>query len=116
MAVGLGQLLKTMNRGDYILTQEGQNNLLLRRRLKRLYFRIKQEPKSKNSIDEEEKKYFQQQVVQTLHDFQRRAYRSTVIMEIDFYCNQYNPPAIHTLAKNYLDLLKAPLRELSHFL
>jgi len=101
--------LRTMNRGEYILTQEGQNNLLIRRRLKRLYFRIKHEPKSKNSIDEEEKKCFQQQVVQTLHDFQRRAYRSPVIMEIDFCCNQNNPPAIHTLAKNYLDLLSIPL-------
>jgi len=98
-----------MNRGDYIRTQEGQKNLLFRRRLKRLYFEVKHEPKSKNSIDEEEKKCFQQQVVQTLHDFKRRAYRSPVIMEIYFFCNQDNPPAIHTLAKNYLDLLKTPL-------
>ena len=98
-----------MNRGDYFLTQEGQKNLLSRRRLKHLYFQVKQEPKSKNSIDEEEKKCFQQQVEQTLHDFKRRAYRSPVIMEIYFFCNQNNPPAIHNLAKNYLDLLKTPL-------
>lgn len=98
-----------MNRGDYILTQEGQKNLLFRRRLKRLYFQIKHEPKSKNSIDEKEKKCFQQQVVQTLKDFKRRAYRSPVIMKIDFFCNRNNPPAIHTLAKNYLDLLSIPL-------
>jgi len=98
-----------MNRGDYILTQEGQKNLLFRRRLKRLYFQIKHEPKSKNSIDEEEKKCFQQQVVQTLQDFKRRAYQSPVIMKIDFFCNRNNTPAIHSLAKNYLDLLSIPL-------
>lgn len=106
----VGEGLKTVNRGDYILTQEGQQNLLFRRRLKRLYFQIKQEPKSKNSINEEEKKYFQQQVLQTLQDFKRRAYRSSVIMAIDFHCNQNNPPAIHNLAKNYLDLLSIPLQ------
>ncbi len=106
-----GEEVKTVNRGDYILTQEGQKNLLRRRRLKRLYFQVKHEPKSKNSINKEEKKSFQQQVVQILHDLQRRAYRSHVIMEIDFCCNQNNPPAIHTLAKNYLDLLKTPLSD-----
>jgi len=106
----VGEGLKTVNRGDYILTQEGQQNLLFRRRLKRLYFQIKQEPKSKNSINEEEKKYFQQQVLQTLQDFKRRAYRSSVIMAIDFHCNQNNPPAIHNLTKNYLDLLSIPLQ------
>ena len=95
--------------GDYILTQEGQKNLLFRRRLKRLYFQIKHDPKSKNHIDEEEKKCFQQQIVQTLQDFKRRAYRSPVIMKIDFFCNRNNPPAIHTLAKNYLDLLSIPI-------
>ena len=29
-------------------------------------------------------------------------------MEIYFYCNRNNPPAIHTLTKNYLDLLSIP--------
>lgn len=98
-----------MNRGDYILTQEGQKNLLFKRRLKRLYFQIKQEPKGKKSINEEEQKYFQQQIIHTLQVFKRRAYHSSVIMEIDFLCNQNNPPSIHTLAKNYLDLLSIPL-------
>lgn len=109
MSGGWLEVLRTMNRGDYILTQEGQKNLLYRRRLKRLYFQIKQEPKSKRSINEEEKKYFQQQIVQTLQDFKRSAYRSPVIMEITFYLNQKNPPSIHKLAKNYLDLLQNPV-------
>ncbi len=98
-----------MNRGDYILTQEGQKNLLLHRRLKRLYCQIKQEPKAKKGIDEEEEKLFQQQIIQTLQDFKKRAYRSPVILEVTFCCNQHNPPAIHTLAKNYLDLLSSPV-------
>ena len=102
------EVLRTMNRGDYILTQEGQEILLFRRRLKRLYFKIKQEPKSKRSISEEEKKDFQQQILHILQKFKRKAYRSPVIMEIDFYCDQDNAPAIHSLAKNYLDLLSIP--------
>lgn len=33
-------------------------------------------------------------------------------MELSFICNQSNPPAIHTLAKNYLDLFSKPLKTL----
>lgn len=98
-----------MDRGDYILTQEGQENRLLHRRQNRLYFIIAQQPKGK-SISQDEKTDFQRQVLQTLQDFKKRAYRSNVVMEIDFHCNQKNPPAIHTLAKKYLDLLSTPVQ------
>lgn len=77
--------------------------------MRRLNFAVSHEPKSKNSIRESQKIQFQQQILQELRGFKRRAYRSPVVMEIDFYSNQNDPPAIHTLAKNYLDLLEDPV-------
>lgn len=41
-----------------------------------------------------------------LKEYKRRAFCSPVILQIEFNSYQDNPPAIHTLAKCYLDLLE----------
>ena len=99
-----------MKRLEYFNTQKGQLYLRRKRQMSRLYFlRINQEPKSKNSISTSEKIYFQNEILKVLSKRRRRAYRSPVIVKIDFHSNQDNPPSIHTLAKNYLDLLEDPI-------
>ena len=55
---------------------------------------------------ERDKVWFQQQILSQMKLFGRRAYRSPVALEIDFYSHQNDPPAIHTLTKNYMDLLQ----------
>ncbi len=99
-----------MRRLEYFNTQKGQIYLRRQRQMSRLYFlHIDQEPKSKNSISTSETIYFQNEILKVLNQRTRRAYRSPVIVEIDFYSNQDNPPSIYTLAKNYLDLLEDPI-------
>lgn len=94
---------------EYFNTQKGQIYLRQKRRWSRLHFLIDQEPKSKSGISTSEKIHFQDEVFKDLNQRKKRAYRSPVIVEIDFHSNQDNPPSIHSLAKNYLDLLEDPI-------
>jgi len=98
-----------MRRIEYINSTKGQIHQRFKRRIRRIYLDVKQEPKGKNSISLEEKIAFQQQIINKMKNYKRRYFRSPLILKIDFYCNQDNPPGIHTLAKNYLDLLEKPV-------
>ena len=69
---------------------------------------VDQEPKSK-SIKKEDAIYFQNKVLEALKKRCKRAYNSPIVLQIDFYTSQKTPPGIHSLAKNYLDLLKDPV-------
>ncbi len=95
-----------MRRIEYINSTKGQIHQRFKRRIRRIYLDVKQEPKGKNSISLEEKIAFQQQIINKMKNHKRRYFRSPLILKIDFYCNQDNPRGIHTLAKNYLDLLE----------
>ena len=70
------------------------------------------EPRSKNSISKEEAEAFQRAVLETLTTFKRRYFRSDVAVEFDFFPTANSPPAIHSLPKNYLDLLESPMESL----
>lgn len=98
-----------MRRSEYIVTREGQAHEKFKRSLDKIYLQIQQEPKSKNGISLDEKKEFRERVRQLLKKQKRRAFRSDIILEIDFQTKQDNPPALHTLTKNYLDLLHKPM-------
>ena len=93
-----------MRRSDYIETREGQIHEKLKRSLDVLYLSVNQEPKSKNSITTQEKKDFRESIKKQLNKQKRKAFRGNIILEIDFQTTKDNPPAIQTLAKNYLDL------------
>ncbi len=95
-----------MKKLDYFQTIKGQKYLLHNRKYKKLYFSIDAIPKSKNGISKNEEIEFQEIIVKSLLNYNRRAYRSPIVLEIDFYSSKNNPPAIHTLAKCYLDLLE----------
>jgi hypothetical protein len=99
-----------VRRSEYLATPKGQLSLLRRRRASRFHCSVYQEPKSKTAISLSEKQEFQRVIVSELSELRRRAYRSPVVVEIGFSVSQRNPPAIHTLAKNYLDLLREPVQ------
>lgn len=102
--------ISILNRSYYINTVDGQINLRLRRNLKRILFRFETTKfKTKNSIKTTEKEYFQECVIEVLNNSKKRAFKSDVITEINFFLNQDNPPLIHSLPKNYIDLLIQPI-------
>jgi len=100
-----------MTRTEYLETIEGQSNERMKRWLRKNYLTIQQEPKSKSSITRGEKIFFRKEVKRQLQKRKRRAHIGEIILEIDFYTTQNNPPALHTLCKNYLDLLHKEIEE-----
>lgn len=102
---------KQMKRTEYIETIEGQANERFKRSMKVIVLSIPQEPKSKTSIATAEKVFFRAEVKKQLDSFKRKAYSGPIILEIDFYTTKDNPPALHTLTKNYLDLLHKEMKE-----
>jgi hypothetical protein len=98
-----------MNRIDYINTVEGQVSLRNRRKRNIIYFSLEgQEPKSKNAISDAEKFSFQKSILTVMAARRRRHFKAPVAVEFDFFPTKNDPPAIHTMPKNYLDLLEKP--------
>jgi hypothetical protein len=98
-----------MRRGEYIETRDGQWSRWRQRARQRLDLTVAQTLRGKGSIRESEKLQFQRQVLAVLASRGRRAFRSPVVVDFTFTTNQADPPAIHTLPKNYLDLLQEPV-------
>lgn len=88
---------------NLLKTQNGQRALRYTRSTERVLFSVDQQPKTKKSIRQAEKLDFQNRVLEAMN--RRRAFRSPIVLEFDFHSKQPNPPSIHQLAKNYLDLL-----------
>jgi len=102
-----------MHQKNYLNTVEGQVNLRRRRKRKRLLLNLTNlEPKSKNAISEEEAIAFQTTILTELDKLKKRYFKAPVALELDFFPTKNDPPGIHTLAKNYLDLLQFPLPKL----
>ncbi len=104
-----------MTRSEYLETIEGQYNERSKRKMKIVYLNIEQEPKSKRGISNQEKLFFRQEVKRQLKAMNRRPYGGDIILEIDYFTTQNNPPALHTLSKNYLDLLHKPIPEIDNY-
>lgn len=96
-----------MRTREFLETHRGQAYRRRHRQLRTVHAHIVGEPRSKGGISEAEQRSFQVALVQSLgarHDF-----RGKVALELDFTVTEPNPPAVHTLAKNYLDLLMRPV-------
>ncbi len=104
-----------MTRSEYLETIEGQSYERLKRKIKTVYLDIGQEPKSKKSISKAEKLYFRKEVKNQLKKQNRRPHKGDIILEIDYFTTEDNPPALHTLSKNYLDLLHKPMPEIDKY-
>ena len=99
-----------MKRGEYLDTAEGQVSLRRKRQLKRLQFMLDdQEPRSKKAISQREKVAFQKAILAKMTEQNRRHFRASIAIEFDFFPTQNDPPALHTMPKNYLDLLERPV-------
>lgn len=99
-----------MKKLDYLYrSSQGQYKQFIERFSQILELNIPMEPKSKKSISENDKQLFQYHVYNQMAELNRRAFRSPIIMKINFYSTINNSPHIHTLTKNYLDLLSTPL-------
>lgn len=101
-----------MKKLEYLQTIEGRINARFERSLNIRRICVKQEPKSKNGISNTEKVSFRKEVKEYLKKSKKRAHRGDIILKLDFWVTTQNPPAIHTLAKNYLDLLHKELPQL----
>ena len=98
-----------MRRLDYLNSTAGQITLQRARQLNTLHCMLEgHEPRSKNSISSGEKIAFQAEVLKYMTGMKRRYFRAPVSIEFDFFPTKPNPPAAHTLPKNYLDLLSHP--------
>lgn len=100
-----------MTRTEYLETKEGQSRERLKRTWKTIYLVIEQEPKGKNSSNQD-KLFFRQEVKRQLKEMKRRSFKGDIILKIDYFTTQNNPPALHTLSKNYLDLLHKSMSEI----
>ncbi len=63
-------------------------------------------------MSEKEQLAFQSEVVAEMTARRRRTLTAPVVLELDFSASQANPPELHTLAKNYIDLLETPVAAL----
>lgn len=100
-----------MNDNGFLKTIVGQK--ILRRKRERRCIRIlieKHEPNSKNAMSKVEAFSFQYHLLEILIRKHRRAFRAPVIVEMTLHSTKPNPPELHNLAKNYLDLMMRPLR------
>ena len=102
-----------MKRKKYLNTIQGQVYLKHKRDFRRQYYSISQELKTKKSMNTKMKIEFQEQLLELMSKYKRTVYRSPLIMSLSFWSNQQNPPSIHNLAKNYLDLLEKPIKDLN---
>lgn len=90
---------------EFIDSTTGKKLIYFNGLSKTLFFDVSQEPQSKDSITLEEKKYFQKCIKEVMLKRRRRPFRGQVVLEITFNIPNKNPPSIHRLAKNYIDLL-----------
>lgn len=87
---------------NWLNSLAGQRARHWNRDLVRVFAHAKIEPRSKKSITPDEKTAFVDALAQGLGS--RRGFRAPVMVELDLFSGADNPPEIHTVAKNYLDL------------
>lgn len=89
-------------RNNWIDSRAGQRARRAKRAAVQVFAHADVEPRSKNAMRDDERKAFQSALTKSLG--KRRGFRSPVIVELDLFAGANNPPEIHTVAKNYMDL------------
>lgn len=101
-----------MDRLNYMLTAKGAYSRFFYRRLKRnIHLRFRGEPLTKNRMKAKiRKQQFHLAVLEQLRSQKKRGFSSStpLCVDMDVYTNGKTPPHIHTIPKNYLDLLSKP--------
>jgi Holliday junction resolvase RusA-like endonuclease len=101
----------SLSKSEYLKTPEGQ----LCRRLWRTHnlslYSFDFEPKSKEGMRNPEKVVFQQELLKQIKERGKQAYRGKIVVNLSFHATNRNPPQVHTVTKNFLDLFSSPLPE-----
>ena len=113
---GIGRATHPMSsllNGEYLETPEGRLAQYRRRFQKRIQVSIKDvEPRSKQAMPDEDKDEIQRQVLHCLVKRRRLAFRGPLALKLELDTTDKNPSHAHTIAKNVLDLLARPRRNL----
>lgn len=100
-----------MNKSEYITTLKGMlSRSDYQKIFKEIFLIINAEPKSKKSIKSEERLDFKKNIFDYLISRKKASFRKDVFLSLYFRASSKNCPELHTLAKNYLDLLESPLK------
>ncbi|MES2627364.1 MAG: hypothetical protein V4616_00220 [Bacteroidota bacterium] len=87
---------------EYLNSDKSQVHQYHKRRKKLLFLVVNQEPKSKN-ISDKEISFFRSEIKRQMG--KRRRFQGDVILDFTFWVTKRNPPTLHKLVKNYMDLL-----------
>jgi hypothetical protein len=99
-----------LTKGEFLNTTRGKVSRYNYNKWKRglwIMFEV-DELKSKTTIEKWEKLDFQRKLIKEMKKLRRSYFRSNIYLEVTFSANIENQTQIHTLAKNYLDLLGPP--------
>src|SRR5437773_2279628 len=95
-----------MTRGEYLESPGGKLSRYLWRKRHRVRLLIPEvEPRGKNNTSPADIKNFQSRVLKQLQTQQRHAFRGPVTIQMSLATSERNPSHLHTIAKNFLDLL-----------
>jgi len=100
-----------LSKSEYLKTPEGQINRRLWRTHNLSIYTFDYEPKSKRGMSNTEKVVFQQELLKQIKKRGKRAYRGKIVVNLSFNATNCNPPQIHNVTKNFLDLFSSPLPE-----
>lgn len=91
---------------DFFSSDYGQWLVNTRRYRRRLYLEVQGiEPRGKSATPEADTAAFQSEIRDQLRRERRRAFRGPVVLRLRFQTTDRNPGHIHTITKNFLDLL-----------
>lgn len=105
-----------MEKREYLLSAKGAYSRYLFRKYKRtIHLEIEGEPLTKKSMRSNIKIDFQNIIIGQLRQQHRRGFtlKTPLCIDMDVFTNDKNPPHIHAIPKNYLDLLSKPLDDKS---
>lgn len=95
-----------MGAGEFLYSDYGQRLINTSRWLRRLYLNVEAiEPRGKFAMPKEARVAFQTAISRQLRERGRRPYRGPVVLRLRFQTTDRNPGHIHTITKNFLDLL-----------
>jgi hypothetical protein len=92
------------DRTNWLDTVNGQRSRRKKRDAVAVVAHAEVEPRSKNAITETEKQAVQEAFARGVGN--RKGFRAPVAVTLDFDATANNPPEIHTVAKNYIDLAR----------
>jgi hypothetical protein len=91
---------------DFLSSDYGQWLVNTRRYRRRLYLEVQGiEPRRKGAMPDADAAAFQGEIREQLRKQRRRPFRGPVVLRLRFQTTDRNPGHIHTITKNFLDLL-----------